>query len=133
MLLASILKSYRRISNCAFDLNMNQAYALALRSREREALKTRAEQLRSKQTTVYTEKDREIKLHQDSISSNATAIIQKTEIKSPGGRPLFKIDNFTVKQGDRVCILGLNGTGKSVFIRQVVDELAHYTPGSSQK
>lgn len=102
-------------------------------SKKGEALQTRAEHLKAKQTEVYREKTREIKLHHDEVSSNAVAIIRNAQIATPDGRPLFTIDQFAIKQGDRICIMGLNGAGKSVFIRRMLEELQNYEQGPSHE
>lgn len=96
-----------------------------------KALQTRADQLKDKQTAVYRESKREIRLHQDSVSSNAVAIVQNTVIKTPDDRPLFKIDRLIISPGDRICVMGLNGAGKSMFIQRMLSELKDYEPGPS--
>lgn len=93
-------------------------------SKKGEAIQTRADQLRSKQTEAYTEKKRDISLHYGEVSSKSVLTIENKVITTPDGRALFKIDRFSLKQGERVCILGLNGTGKSVFIRKLIDVLS---------
>lgn len=98
-----------------------------------QAMQSRADQLKAKQTSVHKEKRRDIKLHYDEISSNAVAIVQNTDITTPDGRKLFHIDRLTVKQGERICLLGLNGTGKSMFISRLIDELEDYEPGPSHE
>lgn len=93
-------------------------------SKKGEAIQTRADQLRDKQTETYVEKKRDISLHYGEVSSSSVMTIENKVISTPDGRPLFKIDRLTLKQGERVCVLGLNGTGKSVFIRKVIDVLS---------
>lgn len=95
-------------------------------SKKGEVMQSRADTLRSNQTETYKEKKRDIALHYDEVSSNSVLSVQNTIINTPDGKALFKIDRFSVKQGERVCVLGLNGTGKSVFIREMIEKLRAY-------
>ena len=88
-----------------------------------QAMQTRADKVKAEQASVYKEKKRDIKLHHAEISSNALAVVSNTDICTPDGRKLFHIDRFVVKPSDRICILGLNGTGKSMFIQKLIEEL----------
>ncbi|MDW8058870.1 MAG: ABC-F family ATP-binding cassette domain-containing protein [Thermomicrobium sp.] len=40
------------------------------------------------------------------------------------GRPLFRTPELVVQRGERIAILGANGTGKSTFLRTLIGELA---------
>ena len=102
-------------------------------ARKGQAMQTRADKVKAEQTAVYKEKKRDIKLHHAEISSNALAVVSNTDICTPDGRKLFHIDRFVVKPSDRICILGLNGTGKSMFIQKLIEEYRDYTPGAGHE
>ena len=40
---------------------------------------------------------------------------------SYGDRVLFKNINFNVEEGDKVGIIGVNGTGKSTFLKMIAN------------
>ncbi len=40
-----------------------------------------------------------------------------------GGPPLLDRINFQIERGERVCLVGRNGTGKSTLMRLLVGEL----------
>ena len=44
-----------------------------------------------------------------------------------GARPLFEGVNFTVEDGDRIGLIGPNGTGKSTLLRLVADVAGEHT------
>ena len=95
------------------------------------AVQKRAELLKDRRVAVHQESSRDISLHYSEVTSNAIAIVSDTNVEAPGGKHLFSVDRFVVQQGDRVCVLGLNGTGKSVFIRKLIEELADFEMGPS--
>ncbi len=98
-------------------------------ARKARAVRTRAEHLKAKQTQYYKEDRRDIKLHTSDVDSNVVAVIQNTVIETPDGRTLFSIERLQVKRGDRIVLLGENGTGKSMFIKRLIEEFENYTPG----
>ncbi|QQR69708.1 MAG: ABC-F family ATP-binding cassette domain-containing protein [Alphaproteobacteria bacterium] len=100
-------------------------------ARKARAVQNRAEQLKERQTSTYKEERRDIKLHQAHVASDALLLLQNTIIRAPDGRDLFKVDRLGIKQGDRIALLGLNGAGKSVFIRRIIDAFENYEPGPS--
>lgn len=94
-------------------------------SRKGEAIQSRADRLREKQTSVYVEKGRDLSLYDGQISSRSALTITKMNVVTPDGRLLFRIERFSIEPGERICILGINGTGKSVFIRKIIDLFSH--------
>ncbi|MGE6378419.1 ribosomal protection-like ABC-F family protein [Peribacillus muralis] len=46
----------------------------------------------------------------------------KNLTKSFDGRTLFKASNFTIQHGDKVSISGVNGSGKTTFLKLIVGE-----------
>src|SRR5512137_1523755 len=43
---------------------------------------------------------------------------------SYGGQPLLDDVEFHIERGDRICLLGVNGTGKSSMLRILAEEAA---------
>ena len=48
--------------------------------------------------------------------------LKKVQIGYPGA-PLFRADNIELHRGERVALLGPNGTGKSTFLRTLLNEV----------
>ncbi|MBP3816019.1 MAG: ABC-F type ribosomal protection protein [Firmicutes bacterium] len=44
-----------------------------------------------------------------------------------GGRDLFKDVNFDIKRGEKICIVGDNGTGKTTLLKVMMEELSPKT------
>jgi len=91
-----------------------------------KAIQTRADRIKNSKTDVYKEDSRKLELNKTEIKSNVLFRTKNTVIKTPepDNRALFKITNeFAVNKGDRVAILGLNGIGKTLFIKQIMKSL----------
>lgn len=86
------------------------------------AIQSRADRIKNNKTESFIEKRRDIALHYDSVRSNSIIDISPTTIKDPNGQALFSLQNLKINKGDRIAVLGLNGTGKSVFLRTILDE-----------
>lgn len=82
-------------------------------------IQRRADQLRASLTAVYNEARRDIKLRPSDIHAKQLINIQNVDIKAPDGAQLFHIDSLSIKQGERIVILGVNGAGKSQFIQHL--------------
>jgi len=78
-------------------------------------IERRAQDLRESLTDIHTEEKRDISL--TSSTTHNKCLLQMTDLNvfSPTGDLLFKIDTLEVNSGDRVVILGANGTGKTCF------------------
>ena len=52
-----------------------------------------------------------------------TILISDNLSKSFGARPIFKSVTFSVGQGERMCVVGRNGEGKTTLLRVLAGEL----------
>ncbi len=58
-------------------------------------------------------------------SGKESLVVRELDI-SVGGNKLLNDINFTIKYGDRVCLMGKNGTGKSTLIKKVLESINSY-------
>ncbi|MGN7174634.1 ABC transporter ATP-binding protein [Paenibacillus sp. FSL R5-0490] len=92
------------------------------------------QQVKSKMKRLQQELDKnriekpaeEAKVHFqfDSAGKRGKRIIEAKNLsKSFGDRTLFKDSQFYIKHGEKIGILGSNGTGKTTFIRMLLEEI----------
>lgn len=98
-----------------------QAHGSERLSRVAKTLESRIEKMEEALPDVHQEKDRNIALGRNELEYNKPVLkISNLDVKTPTGQFLFHIDNLSFSKGERAVILGLNGTGKSVFIRELM-------------
>ncbi|WP_426035500.1 ABC-F family ATP-binding cassette domain-containing protein [Cypionkella sp. TWP1-2-1b2] len=84
-------------------------------------LKDRAEKLESAARPAHRETSSgAIKLVNSGTHAKALITLNDAPITTPDARPLFSTGQKWIERGDRVVILGANGTGKSQMIRAVL-------------
>ncbi|MBQ8660269.1 MAG: ABC-F family ATP-binding cassette domain-containing protein [Alphaproteobacteria bacterium] len=98
-----------------------QAHGSERLSRVAKTLESRIEKMEEALPDVHQEKDRNIALGRNELEYNKPVLkISNLDVKTPTDQFLFHIDNLSFSKGERAAILGLNGTGKSVFIRELM-------------
>ncbi len=84
-------------------------------------LKDRAEKLEAAARPAHRETSSgAIKLANSGTHAKALITLNDAPITTPDARPLFHTGQKWIERGDRVVILGANGTGKSQLIRAVL-------------
>lgn len=96
-----------------------------------KATEKRIERIEAERTGAYSARERRLELHDGEMDAKVALRIQKYDVTTPdGGRKLFHIDRLAVSKGDRIALLGVNGTGKSMLLgalaRAFDPELEHY-------
>jgi ATPase subunit of ABC transporter with duplicated ATPase domains len=69
-----------------------------------------------------------IRLANSGTHAKALVTIKESATVTPDGRLLFKHGKFWIERGDRVALLGANGTGKTRFVARVLSGLAGTDP-----
>ena len=82
-------------------------------------LRERAEKIESAVLSLHKERSGEIKLGNSGAQARVMVAIENVEVTTPPGEKLFRIDKLHIFQGDRLVILGRNGTGKSQFMGMI--------------
>jgi ATPase subunit of ABC transporter with duplicated ATPase domains len=85
-----------------------------------KAIQTRADKIKDRLTDVYKEKTRDINLRQEQIRPNIVLRMQDCDIKTPDSKQLFHINELFVSRGDKIVLLGVNGSGKTQCLRALV-------------
>ena len=92
-------------------------------------LKDRAEKIEAAARPAYDERSAgKIRLVNSGSHSKALVTIEDSEIATPDGRLLFRTGALWVKRGDRIVVLGGNGTGKTRLLTRVIDALQSDQP-----
>ncbi|MCL1786234.1 MAG: ATP-binding cassette domain-containing protein [Alphaproteobacteria bacterium] len=82
-----------------------------------QAILTRAARIKDNLTDAYKEKKRDINLRQEQIRPNVVLRIKDCDIKTPDGKKLFRINDLYVSRGDKIVLLGVNGSGKTQCLK----------------
>jgi len=80
-------------------------------------LKDRAEKLESAARPSHKEHSAgDIKLGNSGTHAKALVALDNVEVSTPDGRVLFKTGKVWINRGDRIVVLGANGTGKTRLV-----------------
>ena len=80
-------------------------------------LKERAAKIEAGAVQLHKERSGEIRLANTGTHAKVLLAIEGLTIRTPDGRALFSIPKLHLFQGDRIVLLGRNGTGKSQFMK----------------
>ena len=80
-------------------------------------LKERAARIEATVTQLHKERSGEIRLANAGTHAKVLVAIENLTVRTPDGRELFSLPKLHIFQGDRVVLLGRNGTGKSQFMK----------------
>ncbi len=83
-------------------------------------LRARAEKIEESVKAAHVERSAgKIRLDGRGSHAKALIVIDQAEIATPDGRPLYKAGQLWVNPGDRIVLLGANGTGKTRLLTLV--------------
>lgn len=80
-------------------------------------LKDRAAKIEERVVETHMERSGEIRLANRGTHARLMVGIENVTVATPAGAPLFRIDKLHIFQGDRIVLLGRNGTGKSQLVK----------------
>ncbi len=95
------------------------------------ATERRIERIETERTEAWQARDRRLELHSGELDARIALRLENHTVTTPdGARNLFKIERLAVAAGDRIAILGTNGTGKSMLLNAIArawdPEIEHY-------
>jgi ATPase subunit of ABC transporter with duplicated ATPase domains len=82
-------------------------------------LKDRAAKIEGAVREGHRERPGEIRLANRGIHAKVLVSIEGVAVTTPSDVPLFRIEKLHVFQGDRIVLLGANGTGKSQMVKLI--------------
>jgi len=91
-------------------------------------LRDRAEKIETQVQEVHRDRTGLVKLGNSGAEAKVMMALENVPIATPDGRPLFTVEKLHIFQGDRIVLLGRNGSGKSQFMRVVTEALAGSVP-----
>ena len=82
-------------------------------------LKERAAKIEGQSKAAHVERSGDIRLANRGTHARVLMGIENLDVTTPDGSALFLVEKLHVFQGDRIVILGANGTGKTQFIKKL--------------
>lgn len=97
--------------------------------RQAKSMEKRVARLQEEQSVVGADAPWRLELHGQALPADALLRLDALDVRpAPGLPPLLRAEDLWLRAGDRVALLGANGTGKSSLLRQCWGELSDQLP-----
>lgn len=95
------------------------------------ALQTQVDRIK-KNTIIKPIEPKKIKMSFDEESKSSKRIIEveNLSIRLPEGKTIINSVNLTISSGEKIAILGSNGTGKSTFVKTIMGDTGYIIDGN---
>ena len=114
-------KEIKRLADAAKRLSeWGRIYHNEKAARQAKNIEQRIKRKKSNLTFVGREKQGQIQLTNQENRARFLIQSESVTIKTPNGRKLFHIEGFVVRSGERIVILGVNGSGKTTMLKTLV-------------
>ncbi len=122
-----------RLSKSAHTLRMkgidNYSDSLKLKAKQ---VQNRADAVKANFTEVYIPPERKIQLGNRDTHAKSLITYKDADVQAPNDSLLFEIKELEIKKGERIVIFGENGSGKSCFLKKLVDDY-HLSQSGTRK
>ncbi|SDG66121.1 ABC-F family ATP-binding cassette domain-containing protein [Pelagibacterium luteolum] len=90
-----------------------------LLQKKQKQLRERAEKIEAQVKSLHKERSGDIRLANRGTHAKVLVAFEDLTVATPDGRKLFSIPKLHLFQGDRIVLLGRNGTGKTTLIEML--------------
>ncbi|HEV7718583.1 MAG TPA: ABC-F family ATP-binding cassette domain-containing protein [Arsenicitalea sp.] len=120
-------KRLRRNANELKNIGINSGSDLL--TVKAKYLRQRAEAIEDAARPVHKERSGKVQLTNSGTHAKVLLTAEAIAVETPSGQPLFRVAKLHVFQGDRIIVLGRNGSGKSQFVRLLHKAMSGGVPG----
>lgn len=97
--------------------------------RQAKSMEKRVARLQEEQSVVGADAPWRLELHGQALPADALLRLDALDVRpAPGLPPLLQAEDLWLRAGDKVALLGANGTGKSSLLRQCWGEVCDQRP-----